>query len=69
MKSNFKVLEWLRGVRDALAAETAGMNADASLKHDRQTADDAVRTFLKNHPDVGRSEGRHLPSVAEDRGQ
>ncbi|MBU0679139.1 MAG: hypothetical protein KJ626_13625 [Verrucomicrobia bacterium] len=69
MKSDFKVLEWLRDVRDRQAAETDGMSAKARFEHDRRMARDAVRAFLKKHPEARRAAGQRLHSVAEDPGE
>lgn len=69
MRSDFRVLDWLRSVRDRQAAETEGMSAEARFEHDRRLARDVVREFLKNHPNARRAAAPRAHSVAEDRGK
>ena len=49
MKNGFKVLDWLREVRDRQAAETAQMDIQERLAYGRKQAQPIVRDFLKAH--------------------
>ena len=54
MKSKFKVLDWLRGVRDRSAAEEREMSDAERLERLKRKAAPLVTAFLKSCPRVRR---------------
>ena len=65
MKNNFKVLPWLRALRDRNAKEEEGMTIKERLRRTRERAQPLMREFLKSHPNVKMAESPRSTVVAE----
>ena len=50
MKSEFKVLPWLRGVRDRYAQETEGLEDAERIERLRRETEAWVRQFVRDRP-------------------
>jgi hypothetical protein len=50
MKSEFRVLPWLRDVRDRYAEETEGLDAAERIDLLRRETEVWVQQFLRHHP-------------------
>jgi len=68
MKNDFKVLPWLRALRDRNAKEEEGMTIEERLRRTRERAQPLMREFLKNHPNVTMAESPRSTVVAEKHG-
>ncbi|HAK96778.1 MAG TPA: hypothetical protein DCM87_17750 [Planctomycetes bacterium] len=52
MASEFKVLEWLRSLRDAHARETEGLSPEERIEALRSETEAWTASFLADHPDA-----------------
>lgn len=65
--SSFKVMPWLRALRDRDAAEEHGCSAEERLARHRREAAPLVEQFLRSHPGVRPPAVGNAARVAEDR--
>lgn len=64
--SSFKVMPWLRALRDRHAEEEKGMSIKERLEKHRRETEPLVREFLTNHPEARQPESATQSQVAED---
>ena len=65
--SNFKVMPWLRTLRDRDAEEDKGISINDRLVKHRREAVPLVREFLKKHPNAeNNAEQQRVAMVAEE---
>ena len=66
--NDFKVIRWIRGLRDRNAQEEKDLTIKDRLEKHRREAEPFVREFLAKHPNIESSaEPKHNAMVAEDR--
>ena len=66
MTSEFKVMPWLRALRDKSAKEQEGLSVAERLRRTRALSTPLVEEFMKNHPDARRTSESPLSRVAEE---
>ena len=66
MMNNFKVMDWLRKIRDQQAADTAHMSIQERLIHEQTQAQPHVRHFFEVNPEVKKRASSRHPLVAEE---
>jgi hypothetical protein len=66
MKSDFKVLDWVRRVRDRNAGEERNMSVEERSVRLRERAEPLVETFLANHPRARRTPSAKNACVREE---
>lgn len=65
--TEFKVMPWLRALRDRSAKEQVGLSVDERLRRSRARAAPLTAQFLKRHPEARSRSARELLVVAEER--
>jgi hypothetical protein len=63
--SRFKVMPWLRALRDRTAEEEKGLTVEQRLEKHRRESAPLVEQFVRNHPAARRIETVSPPMVAE----
>ena len=68
MKTEFKVMPWLRALRERNAQEEAGLTIEERLRRTRERAAPVMREFMKNHPKARQCAQKVQSMVAEEHG-
>ena len=64
--TEFKVMPWLRALRDRNAEEEQGLTTEQRFQKHHREAEPLVRDFLANHPNVKMVEPSRIAKVAEE---
>jgi hypothetical protein len=66
MRTEFKVMPWLRELRDRNAKDEAGLSIEERLRRSREKAAGLLREFRLNHPEASKKNSPPQALVAED---
>jgi hypothetical protein len=66
MTSEFKVMPWLRALRDKSAKEQEGLSVAERLRRSRALSAPLMEEFLKSHPEARSASEKPLSQVAEE---
>jgi len=65
MKTDFKVMPWLRALRDRNVKEEAGLSIEERLRRSRERAAPLLRDFREYHPEAKKTSNPSHALVAE----
>jgi hypothetical protein len=66
MKTEFKVMPWLRALRDRNAKEQAGLTIDERLRRSQKRGEPLLREFQRSHPEAFADRKARPLAVAEE---